>query len=82
MALMTGGVHAETIAPIPVVSIIADSVAGQPAQHGIDKIISALKDKQVSFESFNMLDDAKGKMLIVAGLASNQKLFSVSFKTF
>jgi len=82
LALMTGGVHAETIAPPPVVSIIADSVPGQPARHGIDKIIAALKDKQVSFETVNTLDDAKGKMLIVAGLASDRKLFSASFKTF
>ena len=78
LALMAGGVHAETTAPPPVVSIIADSAPGQPAQHGIDKIIAALKDKQVSFETVNTLDYAKGKMLIVAGLASDQKLFSAS----
>ncbi len=79
---MSGGLRAETTAPAPVVSIIADSVSGQPAQHGIDKIIAALKDKQVSFEAVNTLDDAKGKMLIVAGLASDRKLFSTSFKAF
>jgi hypothetical protein len=70
LPLMAGGLRAETSAPPPVVSVIADSVPGQPAQHGIDKIIAALKDKQVSFETVNTLDDAKGKMLIVAGLAS------------
>jgi hypothetical protein len=78
LALMAGGVHAETTAPPPVVSIIADSAPGQPAQHGFDKIIAALKDKQVTFETVNTLDYAKGKMLIVAGLASDQKLFSAS----
>ena len=41
-----------------------------------------MKDKRVSFEAVNTLDDAKGKMLIVAGLASDRKLFSALFKTF
>jgi hypothetical protein len=82
LPLMACGLRAETTAPPPVVSIIADSLIGQPAQHGIDKIIAALKDKQVSFEAVNTLDDAKGKMLIVAGLATNQLFSAEAFKEF
>jgi hypothetical protein len=82
LPLMASGVRAETIAPQPTVSIVTSSTPSQPAQHGVEKIITALKDKQDSFEIVNTLDDAKGKMLIVAGLAGDQKLFSTSFKAF
>jgi hypothetical protein len=49
LALMAGGLYAESISPPPVVSIVADSVPGQPAQHGIDK----MRPLQNSFERMN-----------------------------
>jgi hypothetical protein len=64
------------------VSIVTGSLAGQAAQHGIEKIIAALQDRRVSFEQVKTMDEAKGKMLIVAGLASDQKLFTTSLKQF
>jgi hypothetical protein len=82
LSLMAGCLRAETIAPSPAVSIITGSVSGQPAQHGVEKIVAALKDRQVSFEVVNSLDDAKGRMLVVAGLAGDPKIFSAPFKTF
>jgi len=36
--------------PAPTLSIVADPAAGQPAQHGMEKIFAALKDKQIPFE--------------------------------
>jgi hypothetical protein len=66
----------------PTISIVTDPEPGQVEEHGLEKIIAALKDKQVSFETVNTLDAANGKMLIVAGLASDQRIFTASFKTF
>jgi hypothetical protein len=82
LALMACDSQAETNAPQPVVSIITGSLSSQPVQHGMEKIIAALKDKQISFETINSLDAAKGKTLLVGGFASDQKLFSAPFKKF
>src|SRR5450759_5968136 len=72
LAISSGCASAQTQtgAPSPIISIVTDPAPGQAAEHGLEKIIAALKDKQVSFETAKTLDDAKGKMLIVAGLAN------------
>ena len=59
----------------PAVSIVTGRLTGGAARGGVEKIIAALKDKGVSSEEVKRLEDAKGKMLIVAGLASDQELF-------
>ncbi len=64
------------------ISIVTPPTQGQAVAHGLEKIVAALKDKQVSFETASTLDAAKGKMLIVAGLAGDQKLFTASFAKF
>jgi hypothetical protein len=72
LAISSGCASAQTLtgAPSPIISIVTAPAPGQAAEHGLEKIIAALKDKQVSFETANTLDAAKGKMLIVAGLAN------------
>ena len=72
LAISSGCASAQTQtgAPSPIISIVTDPAPGQAAEHGLEKIIAALKDKQVTFETANTLEAAKGKMLIVAGLAN------------
>jgi hypothetical protein len=48
--------------PLLVVSIVTAPTPGQAAQHGIAKIIAALKDKQVSFETVNSQDAERQKL--------------------
>jgi hypothetical protein len=55
--------------PTPEISIVADSAIGLPAQHGLDKLTEALISKHISFEKVTGLAQAKGKYLLVAGLA-------------
>ncbi len=81
LALTAGDLWADTIAPSPVVSIVSDLMPGQPAQHGLEKMIAALKDKQVSFEVTNAPGLAHGKMLIITGLARDQNLFLTGLMT-
>ena len=57
------------------VSIVTGRLTGEAARGGVEKIIAALKDKGVSSEEVRALEDAKGKMLIVAGLASDREVF-------
>ena len=82
LVLAAGGSRAETNASQPVVSIVNGGSSGQAAAHGLEKIIAALKDRGVSFEAANMPGDAKGKMLIIASLATNQLFSAETFKAF
>ena len=59
----------------PNVSIVTAPVADEMAKRGVDKIIAALSDKHVSYEQVNSLEAAKGKLLIIAGLANDRKIF-------
>jgi hypothetical protein len=74
--------QAQTATPAPVISIVTDLTPGQTAEHGLEKIIAALKDRHIPFDTVGSPDDARGKMLIVAGLASNQKIFTAPFNKF
>jgi hypothetical protein len=69
----------------PTISLVTDSVAGSPGEHGIEAIIKALNDRHISFEKVDTLDGedgARGKTVIVAGLAGDQKLFTAFFDKF
>ncbi len=70
LTLFVGGLRAETAASQPTVSIVTDAAPSQIARHGMDKIVAALKDKRVPFEWAASLEAAKGKVLVVAGLAN------------
>jgi hypothetical protein len=53
----------------PEVSIITDKTPGIVASHGIRKLTDALKAKNITFERAPSKEDARGRMIIVAGLA-------------
>ncbi len=55
----------------PEISIVSDNSPGKPVEHAITKITDALSAKGISFELITSLDSAKGKSLIVAGLANS-----------
>ncbi|MEO5602777.1 MAG: hypothetical protein ABIR06_17790 [Cyclobacteriaceae bacterium] len=56
----------------PQVSIITDKAPSISVGYGIAKLTHALSAKNISFEKVGSMNDAKGKMLIIAGLASGQ----------
>ena len=49
--------------PLAAISIVTDPSMGEPAKHGLEKVIAALQEKQVSFEQIHSLDAARGKIL-------------------
>jgi hypothetical protein len=54
----------------PVISIITDYKPGVSVLHGITKLTSALQSKKITFEIVGTMAQAKGKLIIVAGLSS------------
>ncbi len=52
------------------VSVVTDTAPGPGAAHGLEKIIAALKAKEVRVERAATPAVAKGKILIITGLAS------------
>jgi hypothetical protein len=60
----------------PTVSIFTEGTYGEWPRHGIEEIVAALRARNVSFEQINSLKEAKGKILLVAGLAIDQQIFS------
>lgn len=69
-------------APPPTISIVTKPAAGTPSQYGIEKIMTALKDKQISFALASKLDEANGKMVIIAGLDGDRTIFTAPFNQF
>jgi hypothetical protein len=53
----------------PDVSIVVDHAPAAAAAHGAARVLAALKEKGVAAEQVDSLDKARGKSLIVAGLA-------------
>jgi hypothetical protein len=56
----------------PVISIVTDNVPGVSALHGLSKLTNALQVKKITFEKVSSLGEAKGKLIIVTGLASGK----------
>ncbi len=54
----------------PVLSIVTDKQPGPPAQHGLAKLTEALSAKGISFEQVGSVRAARGKWLLVTGLAN------------
>jgi len=52
----------------PTVSLVTESAPGNPVLHGLTKLTEALTAKHIVFERVTSVDNAKGKMVIVAGL--------------
>ena len=55
---------------IPGVTIITDKTSGISVTHGLTKLKDALSAKKIQFEIIGSVKEAKGKCIIVAGLAS------------
>ena len=69
-SLTCGTAWRATVAEEPLVSVVADSAPRPAASHGLGKLLAALKAKGVSHETAVSLADARGKVLVVAGLAA------------
>ena len=61
--------------PPTMVSIVTSPGADEMSKHGAEKIIAALRDKHIPIEEVHSFGDANGRTVIVAGLASDQRLF-------
>ncbi len=56
----------------PQVSVVTDARPGPPAAHGRDKLLVALRARDISFEMVSALNQARGKILILAGGMSGE----------
>ncbi|MGE5610803.1 MAG: hypothetical protein ACM359_16250 [Bacillota bacterium] len=68
MAMAAGSSRA---AQEPLVSIITDREPGLAASHGIRSLMAALKAKDVPCEAARSPEDARGRLLLVAGLGDS-----------
>src|SRR5437763_16943339 len=57
----------------PLVSIVSEANPGPAAAHGLDKLAAALGVKKVPHERTASLNTARGKVLIVAGVAGRDE---------
>ena len=54
----------------PAFSIVTDKTSGAAVIHGLTKLTDALRAKNITFEKVESISEAKGKWIIVTGLAS------------
>lgn len=67
------GFHAVWAAPeTPDVSVIMDKIPGAAAMHGLAKVTAALEAKRISVEKVSSMEQAHGKLVLVAGLAAGE----------
>jgi hypothetical protein len=57
---------------IPDVSIITDKNPGASVLYGLSKVTSSLQSKNLSFEKIKSFSEAKGKVIIIAGLSKGE----------
>jgi hypothetical protein len=62
--------RAANTATTPTVSIVA-APAGEPAAHGVKKMVAAFRDKNIPVEQVLSLKEAKGRFVLVAGLVTD-----------
>lgn len=65
----------------PEISIVSDNAPGQPVLHALTKLTDALSAKNVTFELVNSLEDARGKSMIVTGMAHGEGVASQMLKS-
>ncbi len=58
----------------PEISIVTDPDMGQVATHGLDKLMETLKAKRIPFETITSGTDARGRIVLVAGIAGGDGL--------
>ena len=60
------------IGKTPLISIVTDNQPGISVQHGLAKLTEALSSKNISFEKVGSSKEAKGEVIIVAGLSTGK----------
>jgi hypothetical protein len=76
VASLTGIVYSCSRDEGPELSIVTDESPGVSAMHGVSKLTDILKRKNFSFETARTIDEAKGRVIIVAGLSGGKGLAS------
>ena len=56
------------------VSLVTESTPGKPVLHGLTKLTEALTAKHIAFERVASVDNASGKLVIVAGLSAGNSV--------
>ncbi len=54
----------------PKVSIVTDPNFGDPVAHGLKKLALSLESQNIPFEQVSSLDQARGDLMVIAGLSS------------
>src|ERR1700691_4832993 len=81
LLLVLTGIGVARAEPTPDISIVTGSAPSLQAQHGIDEIIAALRERKVPFEMADSPDNARGNILLIAGLAGDGALFRGPLET-
>ena len=68
-------------AEVPQVSIISDQKPGAAVAHGLTKVMDAFRAKNISFEKVASIGQARGKAVMVAGLAVGEEMAATLLKT-
>ncbi|SEK66231.1 hypothetical protein [Parapedobacter koreensis] len=66
--------HARAVSADPDISIITDAQLSPVASHGLTKLIGILERKQLTFETLTSTDAAKGRIILVTGIAHGDGL--------
>ncbi len=61
----------------PQLSVVTDKSPGVSVNNGLSKLMDALKSKNIQFEKVNSVDEAKGKVVIVAGLSTGNGVAAI-----
>jgi hypothetical protein len=83
MALYNGtnsDTQAISIVDTPVISIVTDKQPGPPAAYALHKLEDKLAEGKINFQVVTSLAQAKGKSILVAGLASGEGEAAVLLK--
>ncbi len=70
--ILSAAVKGAATGEIPKVSVVTDQTTGASVSHGLTKLTDALRAKNIAFEKVNSVMEAKGSMLVVAGLSSGE----------
>lgn len=68
--ILITNINAYSAVEAPVISIVVDKIQGAPYAHGLSKLKAALQTKHITFEQVTSVNNAKGKAVIITGLAS------------
>jgi len=56
----------------PLLSVVTDKTPGVSVNNGLNKLTAALAAKNIQFEKVGSVNEAKGKLIIVAGLSTGE----------